>query len=390
MLSKVAAFLLLALAITTQAELHRVPLYHNPLRHRMVQNLPTILLHKYAGGNGTNVPIADYQDAQYYGPVSIGTPAQDFTVVYDTGSSNLWVPSKKCPITYLACDLHKKYDSSKSSTYVANGTSFSIQYGSGSLSGFLSQDSVSIGGLNISGQVFAEATKEPGTSFIVAKFDGIMGFAYETISVDHVTPVWYNLVNQGLVDEPVFAFWLQNNPQGASGGELTLGGYDTSRFTGPITWVPLTSETYWEFQFDDIIVDGKPMGFCSSPGCNAICDTGTSLFAGPTDAIEKINSQLGCTAVSGECIFTSCPAANTLPEITISVSGHQFNLTQDQYVLQVTALGKTECISGFLGIDLPSPPGPLYIFGDVFIRAYYSIFDFGNQRLGWATAVQNN
>jgi hypothetical protein len=76
----------------------------------------------------------------------------------------LQVPSKQCPWTDYACDLHNKYDHTASSTYVANNTAFSIQYGSGACSGFISQDVVTLGGLNVQNQQFGEATQEPGLS----------------------------------------------------------------------------------------------------------------------------------------------------------------------------------------------------------------------------------
>jgi cathepsin D len=290
-------------------------------------------------------------------------------------------------VTDLACQLHKKYDSSASSSYVANGTAFSIEYGTGSLTGFVSQDTVNIGGLSIQNQNFAEATAEPGLTFVVAKFDGILGFAYDSISVDHVTPVWYNLLSQGLVDQPVFTFWLSQDPTASAGGELTLGSIDTTKFTGTPAYAPLTAETYWQFKVDSFALGGDNLNWCTN-GCQAICDSGTSLIVGPTKEINALNKKLGAVVENGEGVFTSCDVINTLPDITITINGNAFTLKPSDYVLQVTSLGETECLSGFAGLDLPANLGPQYILGDVFIAAYTAVFDYGNQQVGWAKSVQ--
>merc|ERR1712151_59198 len=104
-----------------------------------------------------SVSLTDVQDSEYFGEVDIGTPPQKFKVIYDTGSSNLWIPSK-------ACDNCKKtgstYDSKASSTYAKNGESFSLQYGTGSCNGFLSADTVNVGGADITGFAFGEVTHE--------------------------------------------------------------------------------------------------------------------------------------------------------------------------------------------------------------------------------------
>ena len=110
---------------------------------------------------------------------------------------------------FISVLLHAKYDHDASSTYKVNGSEFSIQYGSGSMEGYISQDVLTIGDLVIPGQDFAEATSEPGLAFAFGKFDGILGLAYDTISVNHIVPPIYNAINQGLLENhSLVSIWV--------------------------------------------------------------------------------------------------------------------------------------------------------------------------------------
>ncbi|KAL8195364.1 hypothetical protein R6Q57_025767 [Mikania cordata] len=247
---------------------------------------------------GDIIALKNYMDAQYFGEIGIGTPPQKFTVIFDTGSSNLWVPSTKCYFS-VACLFHSKYKASQSSTYKKNGTSAAIQYGTGAISGFFSQDSIKLGDLAVKKQDFIEATKEPGITFLAAKFDGILGLGYQDISVGKAVPVWYNMVNQGLVQEPVFSFWFNRHADEEQGGELVFGGVDPNHFKGKHTYVPVTQKGYWQFDMGDVLIGDKTTGFCSG-GCAAIADSGTSLLAGPTTIITQINHAIGAAGVMSQ------------------------------------------------------------------------------------------
>ncbi|CAH8517942.1 unnamed protein product [Heterobilharzia americana] len=317
-------------------------------------------------GNATSEPeyLKNYLDAQYYGDITIGTPPQTFSVVFDTGSSNLWVPSKHCSYLDVACLLHRKYDSSKSSTYTVNGTTFSIRYG------------------KVKGQTFGEATQQPGIVFIMAKFDGILGMAYPSISVEGVTPVFVNMIRQNLVDSPVFSFYISRNASAPVGGELMIGGIDEKYYTGEINYVQLKEKSYWLFEMDKLVVSDKVI--CPD-GCSAIADTGTSMIAGPTNDVDEINKKLGAMYIPGGMYTISCDRISSLPSIHFVINGINMTLDSTDYIMKVSQFGSEICISGFIGLDLPKRK--LWILGDIFIGKFYSVFDMGNDRVGFAKAV---
>ncbi len=282
-----------------------------------------------------------------FSEITIGTPPQTFKVVLDTGSSNLWVPSSECGS--IACYLHTKYDSSSSSTYKANGTGFEIRYGSGSLSGFVSQDTVSIGDLEIKNHIFAEATEEPGLAFAFGRFDGILGLGFDTISVNKIPPPFYNMIDQGLLDDEVFAFYLGDTNKGEEDeSEAIFGGINKDHFSGKITEIPLRRKAYWEVDLDAINF-GDATAELSNTG--VILDTGTSLIALPSTLAELLNKEIGAKKSYNGQYTVDCSKRDSLPDMSFTLSGYNFSITPYDYILEVQG----SCISSFMGMVSSSP-----------------------------------
>ncbi|KAL4978246.1 aspartic peptidase domain-containing protein [Aspergillus desertorum] len=326
---------------------------------------------------GHDVLVDNFMNAQYFSEIQLGTPPQTFKVVLDTGSSNLWVPSSECGS--IACYLHQKFDSSASSTYKKNGSDFAIKYGSGSLSGFVSNDNLQIGDLKVKGQDFAEATSEPGLAFAFGRFDGILGLGFDTISVNKIVPPFYNMIHQGLLDEPVFAFYLGDANKDGDSSVATFGGVDKDHYEGELIKIPLRRKAYWEVDLDAIAL-GDEVAELENTG--VILDTGTSLIALPSNLAEMINAEIGATKGFTGQYSIDCAKRDSLPDLTFTLTGHNFTIGPYDYTLEVQG----SCISAFMGMDFPEPVGPLAILGDAFLRKWYSVYDLGNGAVGLAKA----
>lgn len=218
---------------------------------------------------------------------------------------------------------------------------------------------------------------EPGLAFAFGRFDGILGLGYDTISVNHIPPPFYNMIDQGKLDEPVFAFYLGSTEQES---EAVFGGIDEKHYTGKMVKLPLRRRAYWEVDFDAITFGDQS---AQLEGTGAIVDTGTSLIALPVTLADLLNEEMGAKKGWNGQYSVDCAKRNELPDLTFTLTGHNFTITAYDYILEVQG----SCISAIMGMDFPAPVGPLAILGDAFLRKYYSVYDLGNNAIGLAKAT---
>ncbi|CAG9328599.1 unnamed protein product [Blepharisma stoltei] len=369
---KVLAFTLILAAAFAIVEIPIRPVHETP--EEKYAHFKRLQILKQLSAGTTDVELTNYQTAQYYGPVQIGTPPQNFLVVFDTGSSNLWVPSRSC--TSIACMRHNRYNHTASSTYTANGKAISIEYGSGGVSGYLSQDVVTWGGIKVPNITFGEMTSLVGTSFVVSKFDGILGMAWQAISADNVPPVYQSMFKLGVLPSDSFAFYLTATDN-AAGSALTLGGFNPSYTKGDWHYFTLIQDTYWRISIDSISVNGVKI---AATGIQGIVDSGTTALVGDKKIVDLINAKI-------PTVSQTCANLSKLPVVTVTIGGVNYPLTGTNYVIQVTSDGQTECDNGWMGMDFPEQLKNVVILGDLFIRTYYAHFDYAGNRVGFSTAV---
>uniref|UniRef100_A0A4W2D1G8 renin n=2 Tax=Bos indicus x Bos taurus TaxID=30522 RepID=A0A4W2D1G8_BOBOX len=337
-------------------------------------------------GNRTSpVVLTNYLDTQYYGEIGIGTPPQTFKVVFDTGSANLWVPSTKCSPLYTACEIHSLYDSLESSSYVENGTEFTIHYGSGKVKGFLSQDLVTVGGITVT-QTFGEVTELPLLPFMLAKFDGVLGMGFPAQAVGGITPVFDHILAQRVLTDDVFSVYYSRDSKNSHllGGEIVLGGSDPQYYQENFHYVSISKPGSWQIRMKGVSVRSTTL-LCEE-GCMVIVDTGASYISGPTSSLRLLMEALGAKELSIDKYVVNCNQMPTLPDISFHLGGKAYTLTSADYVLQDPYNNDDLCTLALHGMDIPPPTGPVWVLGATFIRKFYTEFDRRNNRIGFALA----
>lgn len=364
-----------AAASATSAGLHRVPVTRRPRwtsRHRVQSQdyLPVGSIFQRLGTSWAapvDVDLDNTQNLVYYGDIAVGTPGQNLSVVFDTGSANLWVPS----VGRLTPNQHRAFDPAKSRSHQATQRIFRISYGSGQVSGYFGLDHVAIGPLELTNFMIGEVNDSSRlTNYERSKFDGILGLAFGPLSEGGVPTVMQALVEGGQLREPVFAFYLATGGH----GELVFGGVDPAHYEGDFHFMNLRSESFWAVELDAIkLADNIRINATNL----AILDSGTSLLAGPQREVRALAALFGAFPMSG--LYAADCETDAGPLIFV-LGGKEFSLHKADLIIQESG---GICI---LGIQAFQSNLAAWILGDVFMRRYYVQFDYGRKRLGFAKA----
>ena len=322
---------------------------------------------------------------QYRGRLFIGTPPKPFDVIFDTGSSWLWVTHSTCG--HQCHPVKNTFDPLNSTTYHSRNTHLTLEYGMGTAKGSLGADSVTIANATVQQQPLVLVTRNSGFSGMRA--DGLLGLGFSRLSDDNLTVV-DNLFLQGFIEKQVFAVYLSDNDFGRVKEEnmtscITFGYWNISRYSTStnFTYLPVYTRTgYWAVPLKTV-----SLGDDIIPGNSflAILDTGTSLLLGPSAEVLKIYEYFVARwACEFQGTMLECQCGDSeVPEMRFGL-GHdaaEFVLVSEFYVHRrngtCTLLISSMQDSGF------------WILGDVFLRAYYTLFDMQEGRIGLVPSLSN-
>ena len=226
-------------------------------------------------------PMTDFLNVQYYGAIEIGNPPQKFDVLFDTGSSNFWVPGISCKSS--KCNRYRKYNSTASSTSSRQNFSITLNYGIGSVTGDIFSDDVVVAGLNISNVSFAALNSVSGLPN--DQFDGLIGMAYKSISAGGIPPMIDYMIDQKLISEPGFSLYLGMSSDDESA--IIFGKVDPKYNVTQFVYFDLLETNYYKVAMNQLVIGDYGIESALG-GFEAIIDSGTSLIIVPSSVLANV------------------------------------------------------------------------------------------------------
>ncbi|PIL36061.1 transporter [Ganoderma sinense ZZ0214-1] len=350
-------------------------------------------------GETVGVNIIDQQaDSSYIGQITVGTPAQSFKVVLDTGSSDLWVAGNQCS----SCGSTPPFVPNQSSTIKeitdtsGKGQVITVQYGSGSVAGILAQDTVSLAGFTVNPQPFL-VVEQMTSGLLQGDVSGIMGLAFQSLASTAATPFWEQLVNNGQFASPEISFWLARHLDDpttvdeTAGGVMTLGGQNSSLFTGDIEFNTLSNAnapSFWMLELSGATVQGKSVSVPTGSAAASAIDTGTTLIGAPSDAVTAIfNAIDGAQPLSGQLQGFWAFPCNTKLNVALAFGGKAWPISDED--MNLGRVQGNMCLGGIFDLNLGSNVGsgggnPVWVVGDTFLKNVYTVFRASPPAVGFA------
>ncbi|XDA88007.1 hypothetical protein R6Z07F_017345 [Ovis aries] len=298
----------------------------------------------------------------YVGNITIGTPPQEFRVIIDNSSSDLWVTSVYCQSpSCCECPPPSKCKWRK----------FDLHYGFGKITRVLASETIWVGTAAARNQTIGLTKNQIGGFLENSPYDGILGLAYPNLARHEATPLFDNLKRQGVISQPVFALFLSREPLKSS--LLMLGGVDHAYHNGALKWVPVTQARLWQITMNCVSIN-KMVAACSG-GCQAIVDSGSSVLAGPIQVGHSIFKHINPNPKEKN---------QTLPPIIFTINGMDFPVSPKYYIQKVS---KDICFISCHGGMEDMSPSETWVLSDIFLRAYFTVFDRSKNKIGLAPSV---
>ncbi|GAW82428.1 aspartyl proteinase [Plasmodium gonderi] len=339
-------------------------------------------------GVSTIILKGGYINRQFIGEIHIGSPPQLFKVLFDTGSTNLWIPSKNCYTK--ACHKKRKYDHKISKNYKLskNKPPVEVFFGTGKIQIAYVSDDIHLGDIRVKNQEFGIASYISDDPFSDMQFDGLFGLGISDNKTKK-TLIYDNIPRNGSTKN-MFSIYYPKDVE--DDGAITFGGYD-KKFIHPnanIDWFDVSSTKYWAVKMIGLKINGVFLDVCSKnigSYCEAVIDTGTSSIAGPKDDIILLTKLLNPRK--------NCHDKRLLKNLSFILRDKngekkEYDLTPDDYIVnsfRVDPVLKSPCNFAFIPINISSANRYLYILGQIFLQKYYAIFEKDKMIIGLAKSV---